>query len=103
VVFQRVHPDDLALVQQTLDRAAQEGTDLDFERRLLMPDGSTKYVHVIGRPLKNESGCLEFVGSVMDVTAAKRSQQELQQALQEIAVLKDQLYKEKHRASRRDR
>jgi hypothetical protein len=41
VVFQRVHPDDLALVQQTLDRAAQEGTDLDFERRLLMPDGST--------------------------------------------------------------
>src|SRR5260221_14372340 len=59
-----------------------------------MPDGSTKYVHVIGRPLKNESGCLEFVGSVMDITAAKRSQRELQQALQEIAVLKDQLYKE---------
>ncbi|MGA8482346.1 MAG: sigma 54-interacting transcriptional regulator [Chthoniobacterales bacterium] len=94
VVFQRVHPDDLAPAQQTLDRAAQEGTDLDFEHRLLMPDGSTKYVHVIGRPLKNESGCLEFVGSVMDVTAAKRSQRELQQALQEIAVLKDQLYKE---------
>src|SRR5260221_11875479 len=30
----------------------------------------------------------------MDVTAAKHSQQELQQALQEIAVLKDRLYKE---------
>jgi PAS domain S-box-containing protein len=94
LVFQRVHPDDLALVRQTLDRTAQKGTDLDFEHRLLMPDGSTKYVHVIGRPLKNESGCLEFVGSVMDITAAKRSQRELQQALQEIAVLKDQLYKE---------
>jgi len=94
LVFQRVHPDDLALVRQTLDRTAQKGTNLDFEHRLLMPDGSTKYVHVIGRPLKNESGCLEFVGSVMDITAAKRSQRELQQALQEIAVLKDQLYKE---------
>jgi PAS domain S-box-containing protein len=94
LVFQRVHPDDLALVRQTLDRTAQKGTHLDFEHRLLMPDGSTKYVHVIGRPLKNESGCLEFVGSVMDITAAKRSQRELQQALQEIAVLKDQLYKE---------
>jgi PAS domain S-box-containing protein len=94
LVFQRVHPDDLALVRQTLDRTAQKGTDLDFEHRLLMPDGSTKYVHVIGRPLKNESGCLEFVGSVMDVTAAKRSQRELERALQEIAVLKDQLYKE---------
>ena len=94
LVFQRVHPDDLAVVRQTLDRTAQKGTNLDFEHRLLMPDGSTKYVHVIGRPLKNESGCLEFVGSVMDITAAKRSQRELQQALQEIAVLKDQLYKE---------
>jgi PAS domain S-box-containing protein len=94
LVFERAHPDDLALVRQTLDRTVQEGTNLDFEHRLLMPDGSTKYVHVIGRPLKNESGCLEFVGSVMDITAAKRSQRELQQALQEIAVLKDQLYKE---------
>lgn len=94
LVFQRVHPDDLAVVRQTLDRTAQKGTNLDFEHRLLIPDGTTKYVHVIGRPLKNESGCLEFVGSVMDITAAKRSQRELQQALQEIAVLKDQLYKE---------
>jgi PAS domain S-box-containing protein len=94
LVFQRVHPDDLALVRQTLDRAAQEGTDLDFQHRLLIPDGSTKYVHVMGRPLKNQSGCLEFVGSVMDVTAAKRSRQELQQAFEEIAVLKDRLYKE---------
>jgi PAS domain S-box-containing protein len=94
LVFQRVHPDDLALARQTLDRAAQEGTDLDFEHRLLMPDGSAKYVHVIGRPLKNQSGCLEFVGSVMDVTAAKRSQRELEQAFEEIAVLKDRLYKE---------
>jgi PAS domain S-box-containing protein len=94
LVFQRVHADDLALVQHTLDRAAREATDLDFEHRLLMPDGSTKYVHVIGRPLKDESGRLEFVGSVMDVTAAKRSQQKLEQAFQEIAVLRDQLYKE---------
>jgi PAS domain S-box-containing protein len=94
LVFQRVHPDDLALVRQTLDRGAQGGTDLNFEHRLLMPDGSTKYVHVIGRSLKNESGCSEFVGSVMDITAARCSQRELEDALQEIAVLKDQLFKE---------
>jgi PAS domain S-box-containing protein len=94
LVFQRVHPDDLALVQQTLDRAVREGIDLDFEHRLLMPDGSAKHVHVIGRPLKDESGSVEFVGSVMDVTAAKRSQQRLEQALQEVAALRDRLYKE---------
>ena len=44
-VFQRIHPDDRAFVQQTLDRAFRDGTDVEFEHRLLMPDGSVKFVH----------------------------------------------------------
>src|ERR1700720_4153238 len=47
---------------------------------------------LVGRDLSNHR--LEFVGSVMDVTAFKCSQRELEDALQEIAVLKDQLFKE---------
>src|SRR6185295_13297926 len=39
-VLQRVHPEDRARVQDTIDRAAQTGKDVDFEHRLLMPDGS---------------------------------------------------------------
>src|SRR6266481_1658955 len=53
-VLQRTHPDDRALVQQTIDRAAQERKDLDFEHRLLMPDGSVKYVHVVGHASKED-------------------------------------------------
>ena len=48
-VFQRVHPDDRAFVQQTLDRAFRDGTDVDFEHRFLMPDGSVKYVRVVAQ------------------------------------------------------
>jgi transcriptional regulator with GAF, ATPase, and Fis domain len=87
LVFQRIHPGDTVLVQDTLDRGTLNGTDLDFEHRLLLPDGSVKYVHVVGRPVREPTGNLEFVGAVMDVTAAKL-------AFQEIQKLKDQLYKE---------
>jgi len=48
VVRQRLHPDDIAVVQQTLDGACRDGTDWELEHRLLMPDGAVKYVHSIG-------------------------------------------------------
>jgi len=60
LVFKRVHPDDLAFVQQTVE-GASEANQMDFEHRLLMPDSSVKYVHVIARPLKTEKGNVEFI------------------------------------------
>jgi DNA-binding NtrC family response regulator/PAS domain-containing protein len=87
LMLQRVHPEDNALVQQLLDRASRDGQDFDLEHRLLMPDGSIKYVHVVSHGVRDDLGYLEFVGSVMDVTAAKR-------AYREIQALQDQLQKE---------
>ncbi|OLD56757.1 MAG: hypothetical protein AUI54_05105 [Acidobacteria bacterium 13_1_40CM_2_56_5] len=72
LVLQRVHPEDAALVKQTMERASQDGKDFDFEHRLLMPDGSVKHVHVVAHALSDESGSVEFVGAVMDVTERKR-------------------------------
>jgi C4-dicarboxylate-specific signal transduction histidine kinase len=79
IVLQRTHPDDRTRVQQTLDRAAQERTDLDFERRLLMPDGRIKDIHIVGHPVFDELGdFVEFVGTVMDVTERTRAEEERQ-------------------------
>ena len=80
LILQRVHPKDAALVQQTIERAAQDGKDFDHEYRLLMPDGSVKHVHVVARALSDESGSIEFVGAVMDVTAAKQVEQTLRES-----------------------
>src|SRR5208283_3538973 len=68
LVHERVHPEDRSKVQETLDRAVQERTGLDYEHRLLMPDGSVKYVHVVARALCDGCGSPELVGAVMDVT-----------------------------------
>src|SRR6267143_2408325 len=79
--LQRTHPDDRAGVRQTIYRAAQERTDLDFEHRLLMPDGSVKYVHVVGHASKeDESGTPEFVGAITDITERKRAEEILRRS-----------------------
>jgi hypothetical protein len=86
LVLERVHPEDVRLVQEAFD-SASHGKDLDLEHRLVMPDGSIKRVHVLGRALNHEAGKPSFVGAVMDITAMKN-------AFEEIQKLRDQLYKE---------
>jgi PAS domain S-box-containing protein len=76
LVLQRTHPQDRVRVQQTIDRAAQERTDLDFEHRLLMPDGSVKYVRVVGHASEEDaSRTLMFVAAITDITERKRGEQ----------------------------
>ena len=87
LLFKRIHPEDAATVQETIERALKDAKNLDFEHRLLMPNGSIKHVHVLAQPFKDQCGNVEFVGAVMDVTATKK-------AFQEIKALKDELYKE---------
>ena len=84
-VFQRIHPEDAILVQQTLDRGVRDGTDMDFEHRFLMPDGSVKYVHVVAHAVRDESGDLEFVGAVMDVTERRLAEEALRKTQAELA------------------
>src|SRR6202040_1212831 len=67
-------------VQQTLERATNEGTDFHLEHRLLMPNGSVKHIHVLTRASKSSSGNLEFVGAVTDVTAAKQAEETLRES-----------------------
>ena len=75
MILQRVHPEDAPLVTQNIDRVSQERNDFDFEHRLLMPDGLIKHVRVVGHPLpQEESGELEFIGAITDITERKRAE-----------------------------
>ena len=94
LVFQRTHPDDRDLTQQTIDLAIGARENFDLEHRLLMPDGSVKHLHVLARALETSCGDLEFVGAVTDVTAAKQARAEIEKAFEEIKGLKDRLQNE---------
>jgi signal transduction histidine kinase/CheY-like chemotaxis protein len=75
LVMHRTHPEDRAMVRQVVNRVSFEKKDFDFEHRLLMPNGSVKYLRIVGRPSKDESGSFEFVGAVMDITGLKRAEE----------------------------
>jgi PAS domain S-box-containing protein len=73
LIFLQIHPDDRDSVQQTINRATNERANLDFEHRLLMPDGSVKYLHVLAHVLETSSGNPEYLGAVTDVTERKQA------------------------------
>jgi PAS domain S-box-containing protein len=87
LLFKRIHPEDAATMQQIIERASKDAKNLDYEHKLLVPDGSIKHVHVLAQPFKDQRGNVEFVGTLMDVTDSKK-------AFEEIKALKDELYKE---------
>ncbi len=73
--LQRVHPEDRANWQGTIDRAIREKSDYQIEFRILLPDGTVKYIHTAGHPVLNACGDLvEFVGSATDITERKRAE-----------------------------
>jgi PAS domain S-box-containing protein len=93
MVLNRTHPDDVAHVEQVIDRAANGREKFDFEHRLLMPDGSIRHVHVVAHPMTDELGELQFVGALMDITARKhanaaleRSEQRYRQLFRDVPV-----------------
>ena len=74
-IVQQTHPEDRPFVEQALDRAQREKHDFDLEYRLLTHDGSVKHLQVVARAQPDESGNVEFVGAVMDVTQRKRAEE----------------------------
>ena len=85
MIFQRIHPDDLARVKSTIDLASADGRGIDIQHRLLMPDGSLKHIHAVAHVVPNEGSQLEFNGAVMDITAAKQAEEELHKTRAELA------------------
>jgi PAS domain S-box-containing protein len=84
--LQRIAPDDLSGFEETVATAVQEKKDFEKDFRVVLPDGSMRYLHSIGHPVINQSGELvEFIGTCMDLTDRKRTEEELQQSQAELA------------------
>jgi len=84
--LQRTHPEDRAKWRGAIDRAVAEKSDYEVEFRILLPDGSVKYIHTVGHPVLNASGDLvQFVGSSTDITERKHAEEALRQAQTDLA------------------
>jgi PAS domain S-box-containing protein len=81
----RVHPEDLTLFHDMIERASSSASDFQYEHRLLMPDHSIKYLHLIAHGTRNEDGELEYIGAAQDVTQWRLSEEALGKARAELA------------------
>ena len=76
-MWQRVHPDDRDWVRQEARDARREKRDYAVEHRILLPDGTVRYLEAIAHFVSSADGeLLEVVGTHVDVTERKRAQEE---------------------------
>ena len=70
--MERIHPEDRFSFKEILNRAVQDKSDFEYDYRIVLPDGSIKFLRSVGQVLVNPSGDLEFIGTVIDITDLKR-------------------------------
>jgi two-component system cell cycle sensor histidine kinase/response regulator CckA len=76
-----IHPDDRAFVTESVRRVLQEGGDLDYEFRVILPDGRVRWIADQGEVRRDEQGRPVFMGGVCtDVTERRTTEERLRQA-----------------------
>ena len=75
---QRIHPDDAERVAADFAAAVGEGAEHAADYRMVMPDGTVKWVRWRGRfPIDTETGSRRAVGVVVDFTETKATEARL--------------------------
>jgi PAS domain S-box-containing protein len=85
LIASRIHPEDAKWVFEMFDQALAKGHDLELEHRLLMPDGSVKYLRMVAHESRDQHGRLEYIGAVQDVTQRRLSEEALCKSRSELA------------------
>jgi C4-dicarboxylate-specific signal transduction histidine kinase len=86
VIGTRVHPEDLSAFKEQIERARLDGSDLQLEIRLQMPDRTVKYVHIVAH-CRDNRGRREYIGAVQDVTQRRLSEEALAKVRSELAYV----------------
>jgi len=70
-----IHPDDTALVDQTISAALAANTSYNIEYRILHADGQVRWVYESGLGVKDTFGNVAWLdGSISDITERKEAQ-----------------------------
>ncbi len=86
--LQRIHPEDRPRIEQGLKEALMEPSNYEVDYRIVLPDGSIRYIHEAVYPLTNEAGqVVERYGVVRDITESRRAEDELQKSHDQLRAL----------------
>lgn len=93
--YQRdIRPEDIGRVLNSIHNAVEKGHEHHLEYRIVWPDQTIHWIEARGKPIVDSTGKVSrLLGICMDVTARKRQEEELRNALglaEEAARARDQ-------------
>ncbi len=86
-----VHPDDIAPCVDSIRASAHDLSQWEQEFRLLLPDGSTRWMMGHARPQRTGDGGTLWNGFLSDVSGRKRQELALQEALSQTQAILDNM------------
>ena len=98
-ILDRVHPEDLLLVKKVLRAGHSQGEAWEVNYRLLMPDGTIKYIESRGEPTVDSEGkVLKVLETIVDVSERQvalrervHTEQSLQRSKEQLELITDAL------------
>lgn len=79
-LFSLVHPEDRAAVRETIQSAHDRGGCSQVDHRIILPDGTERFLRQYTEPLGNEVGGSRLLGTVQDVTEYKHLEEKFRRA-----------------------
>ena len=79
-LYSLIHPEDQASVRETMQNAPARGGCSQIDHRIILPDGTERFLRQIAEPLGNEAGRGRLLGTVQDVTEYKHLEEKLRRA-----------------------
>lgn len=84
-VIERIHPEDVPLVRASFGPVYNGNASFDLVNRLVLPDGSIRYVRIVGHRVIDDDGEPAMLGAIMDITTSRLAEDTLAQAQAELA------------------
>jgi two-component system, OmpR family, sensor histidine kinase VicK len=70
IFFKHIHPEDREMVAKKFE-AAKKGKPIEYEARIITPDGTAKWMEIKGKPLMDFNGKQKHFGIIGDITERK--------------------------------
>ncbi len=72
---QTIHPEERAMVEDTIERAFDTGEPFETEHRIVLPDGGVRWIHGRGEVERDDQG-VAMRGTAQDITERKQAEEE---------------------------